>query len=611
MIEIAPYLTRDRKRKGYICPFCGSGTGRTGTGMTKNPRTQNFHCWNCSRDYSNLDLYAKLKYDYSVQETTNHYQELIAEIQGDNMPLDVTTLAKLKAQKKFEETPKEQFFTETEKFELTLWSNIYATTSMKQISVDTPEELIKELQQHSHKIKSKSVCFTNPTINNLLSKEEPNIRPSRLIPVDVDACTRRQSEDFFEFLETKSTINWNSHSYTEELPRVKALVVLDKSPSTKSKYKDEVLKLYEEIESSIKPHPISEMTDVEYKALIETPLQKLQEKTPKATVKDLDCVNERNEYIFKLDKSAISIAHAQYCPPLGNEIYITSGETQKIKSIFKNSLDYLNTGYEEQEPIQTGYKSLDKILNGGLVNGLYLLGAISSVGKSAFCLNLCDNLAKNGIKVLYVTIEMCIEEHQRRSLIRCSNGALTHSNFNENKKNKTSAYLDAVKVYSEYAKNIYFIDSVREIETIYLNLFSLDTKVKYVMIIDYLQLLDTSNERAKTNEYSKLNEISYTLKNKLSKLMPIVAISSINRDNYKSKEHADLSVFKGSGNLEYDSNVCMFMYSTIANDNVKEITLQVLKNRNGLLDKCNFEFITNKLEFKELKEVMNSKNDRF
>ena len=70
---IENYLTLDRKRTGYICPFCFSGTGRTGTGLRLNPKTNKYHCFNCSRDYSNLDLYAKLIHDYSVEETTKHF----------------------------------------------------------------------------------------------------------------------------------------------------------------------------------------------------------------------------------------------------------------------------------------------------------------------------------------------------------------------------------------------------------------------------------------------------------------------------------------------------------------------------------------------------------
>ena len=42
--DITAYLQKDKKNQGYVCPFCASGTGKNGTGMTKNPETQNFHC---------------------------------------------------------------------------------------------------------------------------------------------------------------------------------------------------------------------------------------------------------------------------------------------------------------------------------------------------------------------------------------------------------------------------------------------------------------------------------------------------------------------------------------------------------------------------------------
>ena len=52
MIEInanpARFLERDGSGKGFVCPVCGSGSGKHGTGLTRWKNNPNhWHCWKC------------------------------------------------------------------------------------------------------------------------------------------------------------------------------------------------------------------------------------------------------------------------------------------------------------------------------------------------------------------------------------------------------------------------------------------------------------------------------------------------------------------------------------------------------------------------------------
>ena len=48
----------DRKNKGIICPLCGSGSGKNGTGITENPKSPGqLKCWNCGFQGDVIDLY--------------------------------------------------------------------------------------------------------------------------------------------------------------------------------------------------------------------------------------------------------------------------------------------------------------------------------------------------------------------------------------------------------------------------------------------------------------------------------------------------------------------------------------------------------------------------
>ncbi len=54
----------------------------------------------------------------------------------------------------------------------------------------------------------------------------------------------------------------------------------------------------------------------------------------------------------------------------------------------------------------TGFARLDLALGGGLTEGVLYLGAIASLGKSTFVLQMADHMAAQGIPVVYVSMEM-------------------------------------------------------------------------------------------------------------------------------------------------------------------------------------------------------------
>ena len=58
----------------------------------------------------------------------------------------------------------------------------------------------------------------------------------------------------------------------------------------------------------------------------------------------------------------------------------------------------------------TGFPELDKALSGGLVAGLHCIGAISSLGKTTFVLQMAENMASTGIPVIIFSLEMRPEQ---------------------------------------------------------------------------------------------------------------------------------------------------------------------------------------------------------
>ena len=86
-----------------------------------------------------------------------------------------------------------------------------------------------------------------------------------------------------------------------------------------------------------------------------------------------------------------------------------------------NRLAALRQKFEDGDrvkPIATGFPRLDDLFFGGLRAGLYVLSAVPSWGKSAFCGQLADTAAAAGRNVLYFTLEMSTEELAARSISR-------------------------------------------------------------------------------------------------------------------------------------------------------------------------------------------------
>ena len=65
--------------------------------------------------------------------------------------------------------------------------------------------------------------------------------------------------------------------------------------------------------------------------------------------------------------------------------------------------------------VPSGLMSFDKLLGGGFINGgLHIIGARPAVGKSALALQIALNAARNGVKVLYLSLEMSAEDCSAR-----------------------------------------------------------------------------------------------------------------------------------------------------------------------------------------------------
>lgn len=234
-----------------------------------------------------------------------------------------------------------------------------------------------------------------------------------------------------------------------------------------------------------------------------------------------------------------------------------------------------------REIYPTGFSAIDKELSdtkeepGGLVpKGLYVIGAISAIGKSTFVLQIADQMATQGIPVLYATLEMTTEELASKSISRytatMATGAtperMKKSEMGVRSRNRWKHYTSAEQAHIMNAQAAYSLNGTGKIAFLEqkpgerisvsdIRITALEMKEKAgespVVVVDYLQLLPPTDTHAtdKANMDMAITDMK-SLAMELS--APVICISSFNRSSYTAK--VSTAAFKESGAIEYTAD---------------------------------------------------------
>jgi replicative DNA helicase len=296
--------------------------------------------------------------------------------------------------------------------------------------------------------------------------------------------------------------------------------------------------------------------------------------------------------------------------------YLRTAASYHLKGFVDGINASVNTPY-----ISTGFDKLDRVLDGGLYEGLYTFGAITSLGKTTFMTQVADSIAEAGQDVLMVSLEMGRTELMAKSISRqtlrlalahnlelrnakTTRGITTGKLYAGYSKEEKELINKAILAYEPYASRIFISEGLGDIGADQVRAM-VETHVTHtgappVVFIDYLQILAPHNPRSSDKQNTdkavlELKRLSRDYK------IPVVAISSFNRQNYKTP--VDLEAFKESGAVEYSSDVLMglqlkgvenkesFNAAEAKKKDPREVELVILKNRNGRAgDKIPFKY---------------------
>lgn len=223
---------------------------------------------------------------------------------------------------------------------------------------------------------------------------------------------------------------------------------------------------------------------------------------------------------------------------------------------FKNDLDR----FRKTSSKETGFPKLDQE-TGGLYSGLYIVGAVSSLGKTTFIHQMADQMAEKGETILYFSMEQSRAEMVSKSISRqIAKTYGVNSNISSLKIRKGTAgddgkIYEAMMKYQEYAERVNIVQTgfssdISFIENV-TNTFIQEKGVTPIVVIDYLQIIDIEGNM--TDRQRIDNIIKKLKKIQLQHGLTMIVISSLNRSNYTTA--IDFESFKESGLIEYSADV--------------------------------------------------------
>ncbi|MEZ0481294.1 replicative DNA helicase [Planococcus sp. SSTMD024] len=267
-----------------------------------------------------------------------------------------------------------------------------------------------------------------------------------------------------------------------------------------------------------------------------------------------------------------------------------AGDFIHIKDVLVKTYDnieLLHTRKGDVTGIPTGFRDLDKVTAGFQRNDLIIVAARPSVGKTAFALNVAQNVAtKTEENVAIFSLEMGAEQLVMRML--CAEGNIdaqvmrTGALQNEDWRKLTMAM-------GSLSNAGIFIDDTPGIRVNDIRAKCRRLKQEYglgMIMIDYLQLIQGPG-KAGENRQQEVSDISRSLKGLARELeVPVIALSQLSRGvEQRQDKRPMMSDLRESGSIEQDADIVSFLYREDYYDKETEdqnmIEIIIAKQRNG------------------------------
>lgn len=295
---------------------------------------------------------------------------------------------------------------------------------------------------------------------------------------------------------------------------------------------------------------------------------------------------------------------------------------REIKDVLNETLsdiDRLSQQSEDITGLPTGYREFDKMTAGLQPDNLIILAARPAVGKTAFALNIAQNVATStDTSVAIFSLEMSAESLVNRML--CAEGSINANHLRTGQLDE-GEWQNLIVAMGALSNTSIFIDDTPGIK-----MAEIRAKCRRLVkekgnlglvVIDYLQLIEGSNKESRQQEVSEISRQLKKLAKELS--VPILALSQLSRGvEQRQDKRPVLSDIRESGSIEQDADIVAFLYrddyyergeskseddeddQDSLNQDVGEVELIIEKNRAGARGTVKLLFIKSYNKFSNI-----------
>ncbi len=295
--------------------------------------------------------------------------------------------------------------------------------------------------------------------------------------------------------------------------------------------------------------------------------------------------------------------------------HAVTGGFSDISAIVRDSFGSIDALYEQGREVTglaTHYIEFDRMTSGLQESELIIIAARPSMGKTAWAINIAENAAVRGGKVVAVfSLEMSKASLLRRML---ASQALVNSKAIQTGMLMRDDRTKLIAGLERLMESKMFIDDTPGITLAEMRAKARRLKQQHgqldMIVIDYLQLMTGSNSSQKgfENRTQEVSAISRGLK-ALAKEMkvPVVALSQLSRASEQrgGDKKPLLSDLRESGSIEQDADVVCFIhreeYYDRENEDLKgKAEIIIAKQRNGPTGSIQLAYLADYTRFENL-----------
>lgn len=265
------------------------------------------------------------------------------------------------------------------------------------------------------------------------------------------------------------------------------------------------------------------------------------------------------------------------------------GDFASVGAVVEVTLDKITKLYENKAGLTglpTGFRDLDRMTSGLQPSDLILVAARPSMGKTAFTLNIAQNVGVRQHKtVAFFSLEMSQEQLVQRLL--CQIAHIDSQKLRTGQLNSDEEWTRLTDACDKLYESPIYIDDTPGISVAEMRSKARRLKSEHgldLIIVDYLQLMQGRNAESRQQEISEISRSLKALARELK--VPLIALSQLSRSvESRQDKRPMLSDLRESGALEQDADIVSFLYredyydKETENQHITEVILA--KHRNG------------------------------